>query len=135
MIQIGSCLRIGDNSGVKLAKCIKVRSSSGSKNFGGIGDLILVTIKKYVSSNKIKKKTIYHGLIVMVKKYIRRNEGSFIRCDINRIVILSRNEINNKFLGSRVYGSVMREVKFHIYKDKKEKQKYFKLLSYFKSII
>jgi len=71
----------------------------------------------------------------MVKKYIRRNEGSFIRCDINRIVILSRNETNNKFLGSRVYGSVMREIKFHIYKDKKEKQKYFKLLSYFKSII
>jgi len=135
VIQIGSCLKISDNSGIKLAKCIKVISLSSSKKIGHIGDLILITIKKYVASNKIKKKMIYHGLIVMVKKYTRRNDGSFISCNNNRLIVFSKNEINNKFIGSRVYGSIMKEVKFNIYKDKKEKQKYFKLLSYFKSLI
>ena len=135
MIQIGSCLKISDNSGIKLAKCIKVISLSSSKKIGHIGDLILITIKKYVASNKIKKKMIYHGLIVMVKRYTRRNDGSFISCNNNRLIVFSKNEVNNKFIGSRVYGSIMKEVKFNIYKDKKEKQKYFKLLSYFKSLI
>jgi large subunit ribosomal protein L14 len=135
VIQIGSCLKISDNSGIKLAKCIKVISLSSSKKIGHIGDLILITIKKYVASNKIKKKMIYHGLIVMVKRYTRRNDGSFISCNNNRLIVFSKNEVNNKFIGSRVYGSIMKEVKFNIYKDKKEKQKYFKLLSYFKSLI
>mgnify|MGYP006075100923 CR=1 FL=1 len=134
MIQTGTKLKMSDNSGAKLAKCIKV-VGLGVKQFGYIGDLILVTIKKYSSQNKVKKKLIYFGLIIMVNQYVYRNDGSIIKFNNNRILLFSKNETSNKFLGSRIYGFLMKEVKSKVYKNKKEKQKYFKAISYAKSII
>jgi large subunit ribosomal protein L14 len=134
MIIAGTKLKIADNSGGKVAKCIKV-IGLGLKKVGYIGNLILVTVKKLFSTRKIKKKLIYYGLIIMVRQHIFRKDGSIVKFDANRVLLFSINGIKTKFLGSRVYGSLMKEVKFQIYKSKKEKQKYFKIISYSKSII
>jgi large subunit ribosomal protein L14 len=54
MIFSGTKLKVADNSGAKLVKCIKVLGL-GLKKAGFIGDLLLVTIKK-VGKKRIKKK-------------------------------------------------------------------------------
>ena len=136
MLTNQSKLKIADNSGGKIAKCIKV-VGLGKKKFGYIGDLLLVTIvkKKRKFKKKIKKKLLYYGLIIMVKKPIRRQNGVFVKFEDNRILLFSLNDNKNKFLGTRIYGSLMKEVKFYIHKNNKHKQKYFKLISYCNSII
>lgn len=126
-----SKLKVVDNSGAKIAKCIRV-CVSGIKKVGSVGDLILVTITKRKHQKKIKKKMIYYGLIVTVNRQIRRYDGIFVKFTQNRVLIFSKNY---KFLGTRVYGPIMREIKIQIYADITKKQKFLKLISYSNSII
>jgi large subunit ribosomal protein L14 len=65
MIQVESKLKIVDNSGAKLAKCISVKKK-GKHPLATIGTLILVCLKKFSNKKKVNKKTIYIGLIVGV---------------------------------------------------------------------
>jgi len=136
MITNQSQLKIADNSGGKTARAIKV-IGLGKKKFGTVGDLLLVSIikKKKKFKKKIKKKLLYYGLIIMIRKIIKRKDGTFVKFEDNRILLFSFNDKKSKFLGTRIYGSLMKEVKFYIHKNKKHKQKYFKLISYCNSII
>jgi large subunit ribosomal protein L14 len=136
MISVQTKIKISDNSGGSLAKCIKV-IGLGNKRFGAVGDLLLITIKKKKRKfkKKIKKRLIYYGLVIMVKKVIRREDGTFVKFDDNRVLLFSSNDKKSKFLGTRIYGAIMKELRFHIHQNKKYKQKYFKLLSYCNSII
>lgn len=133
MVFIGTKLKVADNSGAKLVKCIKVLGL-GLKKTGFLGDLLLVTIKKF-GKKQIKKKIIYHGLVVMIKQQVIRKDGSVVRFAQNRVILFSKDETKSKFLGTRLYGGIMKELKFQIYKNKKEKQKYFKVISYANSIL
>lgn len=126
-----SKLKVVDNSGAKTAKCIRI-CVSGIKKVGSVGDLILVTITKRKHQKKIKKKIIYYGLIIAVSSYIMRYDGVFIKFTQNRVLIFSKNY---KFLGTRIYGPIMKEIKIQIYKDIIKKQKFSKLISYSNSII
>jgi len=68
MIKIQTRLRIVDNCGAKIAKCISVIGKGISRRkSGSIGDLLLVTLSKFFSRKKVKKRTIYLGLIVGIK--------------------------------------------------------------------
>lgn len=136
MVSVQTEIKISDNSGGSIAKCIKV-IGLGCKKLGGVGDLLLITIKKKKRKfkKKIKKRLIYHGLIIMIKKVTRRQDGTFIKFEDNRVLLFSLSDQKSKFLGTRIYGAIMKELKFHIHKNKKYKQKYFKLLSYCNSII
>jgi large subunit ribosomal protein L14 len=64
MIFIGTNINIADNSGAKLGKCIKVK---GGRKIGSVGNIILVTLKKILHRKKVKKRTIYIGLVISVK--------------------------------------------------------------------
>jgi ribosomal protein L14 len=64
MIIKGSSLKVIDNSGARWSKCIKVMGKSLT---GRTGDLILVTLSSFISRKKVKKRTIYLGLIAGVK--------------------------------------------------------------------
>jgi len=63
MIQIESQLKVVDNSGAKLAKCISVKKK-GKHPSATIGVLILVSLKKFSNRKKVNKRTIYIGLII-----------------------------------------------------------------------
>jgi len=65
MIQIESKLKVVDNSGAKLAKCIKVKKK-GKYSVATVGMIILVSLKKFSNRKKVNKKIIYFGLIVGV---------------------------------------------------------------------
>jgi ribosomal protein L14 len=71
----------------------------------------------------------------MVKQQVIRKDGCIVKFAQNRVLLFSIDETKNKFLGTRLYGGIMKELKFQIYKNKKEKQKYFKIISYANSIL
>jgi len=66
MIKLQTKLKIVDNCGAKLAKCIRI-IGKGKGNSGFVGDLLLVTLSKFFNRKKVKKRLIYIGLIVGIK--------------------------------------------------------------------
>ena len=54
MIQHRTMLNIADNSGAKLAQCIKVLGGT-RRRYAGIGDVIVVTIKAAEPRKLVKK--------------------------------------------------------------------------------
>jgi ribosomal protein L14 len=71
----------------------------------------------------------------MVKQRVYRKDGTIVKFNDNRILLFSSGGLKTKFLGTRVYGSIMKEIRQYIYENKKNKQKYAKLVSYCDSII
>ena len=131
MIYIESELKVVDNSGGKWAKCILIKKK-GNKTWATIGTLILVTLKKFSHRKKVNKRTIYIGLIVGINFWISRLDGTFIRFFSNRILLFNKQF---KFLGTRIYGSVLKELKFMSLREKKQKKYFQKVFSYSSSII
>lgn len=82
MIIKGSSLKIIDNSGAKWSKCIKV---VGKSLVGKTGSLILVTLSSFVNRKKVKKRTLYLGLIAGVKFWSFRLDGSFFRFLLDKL--------------------------------------------------
>jgi large subunit ribosomal protein L14 len=109
MIFVETYLRISDNSGGKICQCIKVLSpvSLKSKIGGTIGSFILVTLKKVLPLKKVKKGSIYKGLIIRVKKTVNRVIG-YLSFDINSIVLLNKK---NEPFGSRINGILGKEIR------------------------
>jgi large subunit ribosomal protein L14 len=98
----------------------------GSPSKGGIGDLVLVTLSGFTNRKKVKKRVIYLGLIISVQYWTFRPDGSFLKFFKNRILLFNRQY---RFLGTRVYGPIGKEVKFKL-KSEKEKSRFKKALSY-----
>jgi large subunit ribosomal protein L14 len=131
MIYIESELKVVDNSGGKWAKCILIKKK-GNKTWATIGTLILVTLKKFSHRKKVNKRTIYIGLIVGINFWISRLDGTFIRFFSNRILLFNKQF---KFLGTRIYGGILKELKFMSLREKKQKKYFQKVFSYSSSII
>lgn len=107
MIFTGTILSVCDNSGVKWVQCIKILGVK-PKNYGKVGDVIVVSIKKTKSLSKIKKKDIYKAIIVRVKKSIFREDGSSINFSKNSVVLLNAKGVP---LGTRIFGPVAKELR------------------------
>lgn len=122
MIHIQTKLNINDNSGIKLAQCLKIYK----KKTGHIGDIILISIKN-LKTNSNKKKLLKGDLlkaIIIYTKYKNKNTiGNLIKFDINSIIILNNQ---NKPLGTRIFGPIT---------SKFRKLKNFKILSIASNII
>lgn len=129
MIIKGSTLKVIDNSGAKWAKCIKV---IGKSLIGHTGNLILVTLSNFISRKKVKKRTIYLGLIAGVRSWISRLDGSFFKFFSNKILLFNRQY---KYLGTRVYGAIAQEVKVKVNSYTGTKHLYKKLFSYTSLIV
>lgn len=119
-------LTVADNSGAKYAKCIQILNRQ-NYNVGSVGSIILVRVIKKNHSKKIKKKILYFGLVIMIKQYQIRKDGSFVKFTDNRILLFSNVQ---KIIGSRVYSPIMLEVKTQLFMSKKDQQKYLKVFSY-----
>ena len=68
-----------------------------------------------------------------MKVPLYRKDGIIIKSDLNRIVILAPE--NLKFLGTRIYGPIYKEIVNITDKKKKQAQKYAKVISYAGAII
>ena len=91
MLQKETKLRPVDNSGVRWVKCIRVLGKQ--KKYGFVGDLLLVLIQSFKKKKKLVKKKIYYGLIISTKAILYRIDGTFIKSDYNRIVLLARENL------------------------------------------
>lgn len=107
MIQQESNLKVADNSGAKSVRCIRVLGGT-KRRYAGIGDVIVVTVKKATPSGAVKKGTVTKAVIVRTKKELRRQDGTYIRFDDNAVVLLNANDEPR---GSRIFGPVARELR------------------------
>jgi large subunit ribosomal protein L14 len=107
MIQEGTWLKVADNTGAKLVKCIRVLPGGNRRRYAKIGDIIVVAVKEAEPGGMVKKKQMVKGVIVRQKKELSRPDGSYIRFDDNAVVILEGQEPK----GSRIFGPVARELR------------------------
>jgi large subunit ribosomal protein L14 len=108
MIQLGSRLKVVDNSGAKEVECIHVLGST-RRRYAYLGDIIIAAVKKAMPRKDVKKHDVVKALIVRQKKEFRRKDGSYIRFSENSCVILDTNGQTPK--GGRIIGPIAREIK------------------------
>ncbi len=108
MIQQESRLKVADNSGARELLVIQVTGGSRRK-YGGVGDIVVATVKKATPNSQVKKSTIVRAVIVRTNKEYRREDGSHIRFDDNAAVILSGE--TQLPVGTRIFGPVARELR------------------------
>lgn len=108
MIQQESRLRIADNTGAREILCIRVLGGSRVR-YGGVGDVIVATVKQATPGGSVKKGEIVRAVIVRTSKEYGRPDGSYIRFDDNAAVILDGETRIPR--GTRIFGPVARELR------------------------
>lgn len=108
MIQHESRLRVADNTGARELLVIHVLGGSRRK-YGGIGNVVVATVKAATPQGSVKKSEIVKAVIVRCTKEWRREDGSYIRFDDNAAVILDADGENPR--GTRIFGPVARELR------------------------
>jgi large subunit ribosomal protein L14 len=108
MIQEYSRLTIADNSGAKVAQCIRVLGGT-SRRYARVGDVVVASVKSAIPNGNVKKGQVVKCVIVRTKKEIGRKDGSYIRFGENAAVIL--NAENMEPVGTRIFGPVARELR------------------------
>ncbi len=107
MIQMLTLLDVADNSGAKIAQCVKVLGGS-KRMVASLGDVIVISVKKAIPGAEVKKKSVNKAVVVRTKAPVLREDGTSVRFDHNAVVIID-DEGNPK--GTRVFGAVARELR------------------------
>lgn len=107
MIQPQTILRIIDNSGGKLCRCIRVLNS-GQKT--RVGDLAVVSLRKVKPRKKpkVKKGEVRLALIVYTRRPHLRKDGTSLRFSENYVILVSPQ---GKALGTRYHKPLARELR------------------------
>ena len=107
MIQSHTFVDVADNTGARLAQCIKVLGST-RRRYASIGDIIVVAIKTAIPDGQAKKGTVAKAVVVRTAKEVRRPDGSYIKFDRNAAVLINNS---NEPIGTRIFGPVARELR------------------------
>ena len=114
MIQQQTKVKVRDNSGAKLVKCIKVLGGFKKKK-AFTGDLIIVSIiklrNKFKIASKVKKGELYKAVIIRTNKKNKKNkkkDGSYSYFFENSICLLNNQE---KPIASRIIGPIPKQFK------------------------
>jgi large subunit ribosomal protein L14 len=114
MITQYSRLDVADNTGAKKLMCIQVlkgrsaRQGKPRRNTGGVGDIVVCSVKQAMPQSDIKKGDKVRCVVVRTKSPTRRKDGSYVRFDSNAAVII---DAENNPRGTRVFGAVARELR------------------------
>lgn len=106
MIQVGTRVKVTDNTGAKLGQVFKILGGS-KRRYARLGDLVVLSIKTAEPRKQIKKKAVVRGVVVRMRKEQRRPDGSYIRFDDNAVVIV---DPKGEPRGTRIFGPIPREV-------------------------
>ncbi|MFG0325845.1 MAG: 50S ribosomal protein L14 [Phycisphaerales bacterium JB037] len=117
MLQQESRCEVADNSGAKIAYVIRVyggstRHGGFTRRTAGVGDRVLVSVKKALPGADVKPGTMSKAVVVRTKKPTRRRDGSYVSFDTNAVVLIN-DEGNPK--GTRIFGPVARELRDRAY--------------------
>lgn len=107
MIQLHTMLDVADNTGAKVARCIRVLGAS-NRRYCTVGDVIVCSVKRAVPHGAVKKGDVVRGVVIRTRRPVRREDGSYVRFDSNAVVIVDP-EGNPK--GTRIFGAVARELR------------------------
>ncbi len=107
MIQQQTKLKVADNSGARELMVIRVLGGSRVKA-GGIGDVVVGTVKKATPNGTVKAKKVVKAVIVRTRSSVKREDGSYIRFDDNACVLIKDDKTP---VGTRVLGPVARELR------------------------
>jgi large subunit ribosomal protein L14 len=108
MIQVGTRMKVADNSGARQAQCIRVLGGT-RRRYAYVGDIIIVAVKEAQPHSAIKKGEVLSAVIVRTKDGIKRKDGSTLRFDENAIVIIDKKSKEPK--ATRIFGPVVRELR------------------------
>lgn len=111
MIQQQTMLKVADNSGAKIVKCIKVLGGF-KRNIAFLGNFIIVSVQKLRNkskkTSKVSKGEVYKAIIVRTKQKIKKNDGSFFYFFENSVTLLNKS---NKLLANRVTGPIPKQLR------------------------
>ncbi|MBN1504884.1 MAG: 50S ribosomal protein L14 [Candidatus Eisenbacteria bacterium] len=107
MIQPRTMLTISDNTGARVAQCIKVLGGT-RRRYGRIGDIIVVSIKDALPGGTVKKGDVAKAVIIRTVKELKRKDGSYVRFDQNAAVLIDEAKEPR---GTRIFGPVARELR------------------------
>ena len=107
MIQQESMVKVADNSGAKTALVIRVLGGT-RRRYAGLGDIVVVAVKNALPNGTVKKSDVAKAVVVRTVKETRRKDGSYIRFDVNAVVII--NDAGEP-RGTRIFGPVARELR------------------------
>lgn len=107
MIQQESKLKVADNTGAREILCIRVLGGS-RRRYGGVGDIIVATVKQAIPSGSVRKGDVVRAVIVRTAKEYGRPDGSYIKFDENAAVLVDEHK-NPR--GTRIFGPVGRELR------------------------
>jgi large subunit ribosomal protein L14 len=107
VIQQESRLKVADNTGAREILCIRVLGGS-RRRYGGVGDIIVATVKQAIPSGSVRKGDLVKAVIVRTAKEYGRPDGSYIKFDENAAVLV--DEYKNP-RGTRIFGPVARELR------------------------
>jgi large subunit ribosomal protein L14 len=107
MIQQQSFLKVADNTGAKELMCIRVLGGTG-RRYGGIGDVIVCSVKKAAPGGLVKKGDVVRAVIVRTVQGTRRADGSYVKFDDNAAVLIKEDKNPT---GTRIFGPVARELR------------------------
>ena len=108
MIQEYTKLVIADNSGAKIAQCIRVLGGT-RRRYARVGDVIVASVKSAIPNGNVKKGQVVKCVVVRTRKEIGRKDGTYIRFSDNAAVILQEESMEP--VGTRIFGPVARELR------------------------
>lgn len=112
MVQSGTYLNVVDNTGAKIACCIKVIGGY-RKRYASVGDIICVSVKSLRARRdlnlKVKKGEVLKAVVVRTKCSTRTYCNDSFSFFENAVVLINAQ---NKLLGSRVFGLIPKSFRF-----------------------
>lgn len=113
MLQQETRCEVADNSGAKIAYVIRVYGGSTAsgrfkRRSAGVGDRVLVSVKKALPGADIKSGDKSKAVVVRTTKPTRRADGSYVKFDANAVVLI-QDDGNPR--GTRIFGPVARELR------------------------
>lgn len=104
MIQQETILKVADNSGAKIVKCIKVLGGF-QKRYAYLGDIIVVSVQqlrnKSKSTSKVTKGGVFRALVIRTRTRYRKKNGSLFSLEENAVALINKqgNPIGTRILG------------------------------------
>ncbi len=111
MIQVGTFVKVIDNSGAKLGFCIRILNSGYNQRYAKIGSTILVSIKalRSVKNLKVKKGDIHKAVVIKTKSKIKTFSYNYKNYYENSVILLNKQ---NKALGTRIFSKIPQTIKY-----------------------
>lgn len=111
MIQPETILKVCDNSGGKVVKCIKILGGF-KKKYAKMGDIIVVSIQQLrnrsKNTSKVLKGSVFRALIVQTKKRCKKRDGSIFLLEENAVALINKQ---GNPIGTRILGPISKTLK------------------------